>query len=119
MSKGFLTIKARLFKTRAVADQKAISLQGQQVKINILLILTLAAISILYLVQVNTLATKGYTIKDIEKQISAAKKDNARLQMKSIEQGSLSTLTQKIGSLKLVRSERVDYVLPKSVAALR
>lgn len=120
MSIGFRRVKEQFIRTKAVADHCAQGSRDQQKKINVALFLTLCVLSVLYLVQVNTLATKGYTIKDLQKKIAFQQKENERLQMKNIEQGSLGTLQQKMDGLQLVRSDKVDYISPStSVAVLR
>lgn len=82
--------------------------------------MTLLFVSVLYLVQVNTLSTKGYTIKSLQNHIVQEKRDQQNLQMKSIEAGSLGLVQQKINAMQLVPSERIDYLASThSVAVLR
>ncbi len=79
-------------------------------KLNSVLLLTFGLFAVLYLVQVNVLATKGYAIKDLEKKIALQKKENERFQMKIIEAQSIGRIQKKIEDMKLVRSEQIDYL---------
>ena len=82
--------------------------------------MTVLIFSVVYLVQVNSLATKGYAIRELEKKIASNQKENERLQMQIVEAQSLGTLQKRIDALQLVKSDRIDYIKPsQSAVALR
>lgn len=88
-------------------------------KAHVGVLLTVAVFSLVYLVQVNALATKGYTIKELQHTIAEKKKQNERIGMDIIQAQSIGNLQKKMDSMKLVRSERIDYVdATSSVATL-
>lgn len=89
--------------------------------INTSVLLTVLLFGVLYLQQVNALSTKGFAIKSIEKKIAYQKKENEKVQLRVIEAQSLGSLQKRIEGLKLVRSDRVNYITStsQSVAALR
>lgn len=95
---------------RAHDPQKAARQRFSQKKLNSALLLTVFFFGLLYLVQVNALATRGYAIKDLEKQIVFEKKRNEQLQMQIIEAQSIGRIQKKIEDMKLVRSESIDYI---------
>jgi hypothetical protein len=56
------------------------------------------------------LATKGYGIRALEKQIVQKKKENERLQTRIIEAQSLTALQHRIDTLRLVQSHSIEYI---------
>lgn len=101
-------------------DEKQIKKSSSTVhNVNTLLLLTIGFVGVLYLVQVNSLSTKGYTIKELEKKISETQKEQEVLQMRIVEAQSLGQLQQKIDTLGLIKSERVDYIKPAQIVAVR
>ncbi len=121
MSLPFTQLMRKFLKNARLESEKTSAAHPRMRMLNKGLALTVALFSVLYLVQVNALATKGYQIKDLEKRISEQKKQNERLQMKIIERQSLGSLQEKVDSLGLVRTERIEYLKAssQSVAAVR
>lgn len=76
-----------------------------------LLCLTVLFVGVVYLVQVNALATKGYAIKELKGRIAHQKKETEKLQFEIIEARSLHALHAQIDSLRLVRSSgQIEYL---------
>jgi len=65
---------------------------------------------LLYLWQINFLATTGYQLKDLETKQSVLKDENKRLLVKITELRSTSRLEAKIAELKMVSVARVEYL---------
>lgn len=63
-----------------------------------------------YLYQVNDLATKGYEIKEIEKQIKELKKTNEENKIKEVEFKSMYNIEKATQDLNLVSSDKVSYL---------
>lgn len=118
MSSAFLTLKNSFVRPAIIAQRKDGKALLNALSLNGALLLTLLLVSVLYLVHVNTLATKGYTIKELQKRIAQEKREQESLQMKSIEAGSLTAVEAKLGNLKMVRTEKIEYLTP-TVTALR
>ncbi len=74
---------------------------------------------VVYIVQSNNLATKGYKIKDIEHEIEELKKSKRDLESKSLELQSLSVLTEKLKNLEMVESKEAVYLYQNSKTALK
>ncbi|MDO8571993.1 MAG: hypothetical protein Q7R79_04910 [bacterium] len=120
MSIGFRHLKTAYSRTPIVRERQSAILKDRQIFVNTLLLLTVFLFGILYLVQINSLATKGYGMRTLEKQIAQQKKENEKLQTRLIEAQALSTLQKKIETIGLVKSENIDYVEGgHSVATLR
>lgn len=74
---------------------------------------------IIYLVQVNGLATKGYQIKELEQKIDELKKSSRELEGKSLELQSLSAISGKLKDLNMVESKEALYIHENSRTALK
>lgn len=63
-----------------------------------------------YLYQVNSLATQGFEIKEIETQIQAAEKESKQLKIKEVELRSMNNIEKATEELNLVNSAEVTYL---------
>ena len=77
---------------------------------NIWILLTVMVFGVGYLIQINTLATKGYSIRNFEKQIVQKQKEGEKLQAQIIQAQSLTALQNRIDTLRLVASHNVEYI---------
>ena len=84
------------------ADSVLSASQERQLQMNIWVLLTVLVFGVGYLIQINTLATKGYSIRSLEKHITQKQKENERLQVQIIEAQSLTALQNRIDTLRLV-----------------
>lgn len=110
MSIGFRKIKTKWSSTPGIRDRKVALSLTKLAKVHIGVLLTVLVFSLVYLVQVNALATKGYAIKEIQHTITQQKKDNERIALDIIQAQSIQNLQKKMDDLKLVRSEKIEYV---------
>jgi hypothetical protein len=63
-----------------------------------------------YLYQVNSLATQGFEIKEIETQIQAAEKEGKQLKIKEVELRSMNNIEKATEELNLVNSADITYL---------
>ncbi len=119
MSNPFLQLKKQFMKAAHLTQRKRDQSSQRVFFVNCGLVLTLAVVSIGYLVTINTLATKGYAIKFLQSQIAVEKKQNQELLLQGIEARSLSNVSERIAALNLVRSDRIDYFGRTSVASAK
>ena len=63
-----------------------------------------------YLYEVNSIATQGFEIKDIEGQIKELDKQSQKLKIQEVELKSMNNIEQSIENLNLVSSQEVSYV---------
>ncbi|MBI4250550.1 hypothetical protein HY622_03100 [Candidatus Uhrbacteria bacterium] len=120
MSPSFIQIKHRFHTVRCVKEKKVDSASKKIYRINLALILTISAIGVWYLAQINSLATKGYTIKNLEKEIAEQVKERERLEVVIAKESSIAALQQRMNALHLVPSNAIVYLEPqKSVAVAR
>jgi hypothetical protein len=77
-------------------------------------------VGISYLMQINVTATKGYQIKELEKQISQLTENNKKLNLKHIELQSMANVIEQVPSLNLVVTENIETITPiGGVVAMR
>jgi Tfp pilus assembly protein PilN len=62
-----------------------------------------------YLYQVNSIATKGFQSRDLEKQIFALQQENEKLQLSLIEMQTMPILMKKIEKLSMVPVDKVTF----------
>lgn len=118
MSISFRKIKTRWTSTEIMRKQKVALSCNKLSKTHAVALLTLALFSVVYLISVNALATKGYEIKELERDIAAQKKENERLQLGIIEKQSMASLQKKIAELGLVSADSVQYITPSAAVAV-
>ncbi len=117
MSISFRKLRAKWSSTETMKNQKIAFSQNKLAKVHAGILLTVSLFSVVYLIQVNTLATKGYAIRTLEGKISNQKKANERIGLEIIEAQSLGTLQKKIDELKLVKADHIDYIKGTSSVA--
>ncbi len=79
-------------------------------KSNLWIGVLLIIIGIVYLVQVNSLSTKGYEIKKLEAKLLELKESHARLELEAAALKSIQNLEAIVKTLNLVPSGGVNYL---------
>jgi len=69
---------------------------------------------VLYLSQVNSLATKGYKVKDLENKVSHLESVNKKLQVEVTEMRSMANIEQRLVQLNMVPVGHVEYIKANS-----
>jgi cell division protein FtsL len=110
MAKLLLRARWQSFKER-MNQANAISNYQTKNRNNIIILGSLIFVcGILYLWQINCMATSGYEIKELENKAAALKDENKDLQVQITELRSTSRLETKIAELKMVEVARVEYL---------
>ncbi|MBI2484265.1 hypothetical protein HYV71_03720 [Candidatus Uhrbacteria bacterium] len=68
--------------------------------------------------QINSLATKGYAIRNLEKAIAEQVKAREQLEVTIAKDSSIFALKQRMDALHLVRSDRIEYIKPRQPVAV-
>lgn len=87
--------------------------------LNIIVAILIAVVGVGYLVEVNSLATRGYQIKDLETQLADLKQDQSDLQLDALSLQSMGTVSGKISGLDMVAAGQADYLSQTPVAVAR
>lgn len=101
-----------------IKQQKIALSSTKCAKVHAGVLLTVLILSVVYLVHVNALATRGYAMKELDHHIADLKKQNERLQIDIIQSQSMGTLQKKIDEMKLVRADHIDYIEPNASVAV-
>lgn len=88
--------------------------------INVLTIGFIIAFGILYIGQVNAAATKGYAIRDLERQNTSLRQEREHLDVEIARLRSLDSVTKREAFLGLTKVQNVKYIVSgKDTVALR
>ncbi len=87
--------------------------------LRIALLVLFVVVVFAYLWQVNSVATSGYRLKELEKKISILEKRHSKLLLQATELKSLSRIEEKSKELGMVANDTIYYLTAdKSVIAL-
>lgn len=67
------------------------------------------SVSVVYLVEINYITTRGFHLKEIEKKINDVKEENEKLSLQVIQIKSMANLSEKIAELDMVPAEKIIY----------
>ena len=70
----------------------------------------LVASCVLYLVQVNRLATRGYQMETLQQQIEKIRQENRDLESQALQLQSFQHLTSQVNQLEMVPAGSVQYL---------
>ena len=74
-------------------------------------------IGLLFVIQINLTATKGYDIRDLEQKIVVLEKESKDLQLAAVELGSMNRMVVQLPDYNLVEA-RADAYLDTGVTAV-
>ena len=105
------------FKTRS--SRLRLATNGAIPVVNVTLVGFVIIAVAAYLFQVNSLATKGYEIRELESQIEEVRQKNQQLQLAVAELESLESVKNKVAELNMVAVGKADFInaAPVVVAA--
>ena len=84
----------------------------------IVVTLLIVTTGFLYLIEVNSAATKGYEIKDLEKEMDQLKEKNEKLRLSVIELQSIQKVNERVADLSMVAIKNVEYASADSAMAI-
>jgi cell division protein FtsL len=70
----------------------------------------MAVFGVLYVLQTNSLSTKGYEIGDLQRQISALQHDNEGVEVDIASYRSMKSIQERLKKLSLVDATDTQYV---------
>ena len=78
----------------------------------LLLVIIIGTAGLVYLSQVNSLATKGYKIKELENKAADLRDQNKQYELQITELRSTARINEAIKKLEMVEVARVEYLRP-------
>jgi len=99
-------------------------LRSMSVKLNyralqIILAVLVVFFGLGYLIQVNSLATKGYQIKELENKIAELKQEKSDLELEALSLQSMGSVKERLAQSGMVAAGGSDYLAPTPVALAR
>ena len=79
----------------------------------------ICAAGIIYIFQVNKVATMGYDMKKLESQIEELKQQNERLKIQAADLKSIYNIETKKGEMELKKPGEVSYVEVQNPVAMK
>jgi len=120
MSKFLALIQNKNKKERFEAKPRAWYKIFSNVKtINIALVVLICLFGVLYLAEINSMAIKGFAIKDLEDKQSALKENIRKVEFQVAEMQSTAKIQERINSLSMVGVARVDYAKTSGTVAVK
>lgn len=84
-----------------------------------LLGIIIISLSVVYLVQMNKIATIGYSIKELDAKSAALVEENKKAEFESIKAQSIANLDEKVAILNMVPVEHIKYLDGSTFAMAR
>ncbi len=84
--------------------------QTHRVKLTVLVVAGICFLA--YLWQVNTLSTKGFQIKVLEKRLGALKTEIQDLELNVASEKSINKINERVKELEMVKTAQAEYVRP-------
>ena len=99
---------------------KKFSLPGIDLKrVNLLIGAVIVVMGVVYLVQINALATKGYQIRELESQLAQLEEEKSDLELESLELQSMGSIKDKVADLGMVAVGQAEHLTITPVAVAR
>ncbi|MFA4831681.1 MAG: hypothetical protein WC862_03090 [Patescibacteria group bacterium] len=77
-----------------------------------ILLTALMIFSVLYIIQMNSISTKGFDISNLQNDIQTLKYQTRALEVQIAEKRSMASIQERIKGMNLVASTDVKYVIP-------
>jgi hypothetical protein len=110
MSKFFTTIKLDSFKQKYFIKRKVILAPGMSRKSAMMLTSMLVISGMMYIWQVNDMATVGYEVRDLDVRVAELKKANQELSNTIAQSQSTARMMERLEELEMVPVGHVSYI---------
>lgn len=113
-----MTKYCKTIKTKSIGNKKERSFfsrlfrnfQLNKKLLTIIIAVFAAMFLVFYLMQINSLATKGFELRELEDQISQLEDENKKIELQLVEMQSMRYLAQHALDLDLVDAEAITYL---------
>ncbi len=110
MSKFMISAKLHELKEQFYKKNFLLNYQLSSKNLVIVFFILISVVGLLYLVQINALATKGYKIKELEERVSDLRDKNKGLELQITELRSSERISREVENLEMVAVSRVEYL---------
>lgn len=84
--------------------------------INVVIGALILIFGVTYLTQINSLATKGYQIRELENQVADLQQENEDLELEALQLQSMGSVKDKVSGLNMVAVGNTDFLVVSPVA---
>jgi len=114
-------VQSNIIRSRSSAFKEVIFQKNKARRLlAMVLIFSILLIGFFYILEVNNIASKGYKIRSLKKQIKELKNKNKGLQINISHLKSISNLQLKTENFNMVEAESIEYVtLPPASVVLK
>ncbi len=86
----------------------------KNLNLNIIVAFLICVLSVVYFLQINSAAAKGFEIKDLEMKVEELRESNKKLELKSAELKSMASVKERIKDLNMVSvaASSIDFMVP-------
>lgn len=100
-----------------ISKLKAVLLEANV--LTVFFAVAIIAFGVAYIWQVNEAATRGFAMRDLEREVKALQQDNDRMQMEVARLRSVASVSNRVQMLGLTKVQNIEYVSGgESVVAL-
>ncbi len=104
------------FKKAKKGPSKKSNTSAGVVRLNVLVFSLIALAGLTYLIQINSLITKGYEIQDLKSEISDLKLETDDLELEVLQLKSMSRVKKEVEKLDMVAVTNPEFIQPTPVA---
>lgn len=84
--------------------------------LNYLILSLIVVFGLAYLLQINSISTQGYKIKDLEKTVSELKVSKSELELAALDLQSVAKIQEKMNEMGMVSLNKEEFINAKPVA---
>ena len=106
-------------KTKHANSAGILKLIGEFKSLKLICVFAVAFFAVGYFIQINSLSTKGYEIRELQGRIDELKQEKSDLELEALSLQSMGTIRDKLAQADMVKSENSDYLAPTPVAYAR
>ncbi len=110
MRKAFLSTKWQSLKEKLADIDQNPNYQNKNRNKLLLMGVLIFCVGMVYLWQINGMATRGYQIRELEDKAAELKDANQKLQIEITQLRSTSRLEEKVAKLNMVEVSRIEYL---------
>ncbi len=87
--------------------------------VNVMLGCLIVMVGLFYLIEINSLAAKGYQIKELEQTVAKLRQTNSDLEFEALNLQSMGRIKDRVADLGMVAVGETEYLTPTPVAVAR
>jgi len=83
------------------------------------ILILLAVLTVMYIIQMSSVSTKGYVISDLERKEKKLEQDVRALQVQIAQNGSMESIQKRLTGMNMVAVSEIEYISSVGTAVAR